>query len=296
MTFVTWSGAVRAQSDDATTARAPKAAALQRARDAWNNGDFDIAPGLYLDAINAGGLQKFDIVDAYTRIGASLAMAHKTQAALAAFRNTALLDPGFKVPPEAGKAVNALAERARREQARVGSLTIAAQVQEEVDSGTSIPVDVSVAPTPAALLEAISIEVHDPVTAHSWAQSRPVASRLRFDVPMRLTLPNATLVIVLEARDAHENHLGSIEKRVHVAAPPPAPAPPAPVVVLASPTHAVHDESPPVDSHKGGGFWSTAWPYVLGALALAGGGAAVYFALRPTDQATVGAPHVNVVP
>jgi hypothetical protein len=299
MTLVTWSGAVRAQADAATSARAPKATALQRARDAWNNGDFDIAPDLYTDAINAGGLQKFDIVDAYTRIGASLTMAHKTQAALAVFRNTALLDPGFKVPPEAGKAVNALAERARREQARVGSLTIAAQVQEEVDSGAAIPVDVSVAPTPAALVEAISIEVRDPVTAHSWAQSRPVAAHLRFDVPTRLTLPNATLVIVLEARDSHENHLGSIEKRVHVAAPPPAPAPPppaAPVVSLAGSTHAIHDETPPVDSHKGGGFWSTAWPYVLGALALAGGGAAVYFALRPTDQATVGAPHVNVVP
>jgi hypothetical protein len=213
------------------------------------------------------------------------------------FRNAALLDPGFKVPPEAGKTVIAVAERARREQARVGSLAIAAQVEEEVDPGASIAVDVSVAPMPNALVEAISIDARDPLTAHSWAQSRPVSARLHFDVPARLALPNAALVIVLEARDSHDNHLGSIEKRVHVTAPPPAstPPPPAPIAVLAGSTHAYHDETRPVDAHKGG-FWSTAWPYVLGGVALAAGGAAVYFALRPTEEATVGAPRVNVVP
>jgi hypothetical protein len=297
LSITTWGGVVHAQPDSAASSKQPKLAALQRARDAWNNGDFDIAPGLFLDAINAGGLQKFDVVDAYTRIGASLTMAHKTQAALTVFRNTALLDPGFKVPPESGKAVVALAERARREQARVGSLTIAAQVQEEIEAGASIPVDVSVAPTPAPLVEAISIEARDPLTAHSWAQSRSLSAHLHFDVPARLTLPDATLVIVLEARDAHDNHLGSIEKRVHVAAAPPEPAPPlaAPVVAVSAGTNAYHDETPPADAHKGG-FWSTAWPYVLGSVALAAGGAAVYLALRPTADATVGAPRVNVVP
>jgi hypothetical protein len=297
LSITTWGGAVHAQPDGAASPQEPKLAALQRARDAWNNGDFDIAPGLYQDAINAGGLQKFDLVDAYTRIGASLTIAHKTQAALTVFRNTALLDPGFKVPPEAGKTVIALAERARREQARVGSLTIAAQVQEEIESGFTVPVDVSVAPSSAPLVEAISIEARDPVTTHSWAQSRPPSAHLHFDVPARLTLPDATLVIVLEARDSHDNHLGSIEKRVHIAAAPPAPAPPlaAPAIAVSGSTHAYHDETPPVEARKGG-FWSTAWPYVLGGIALAAGGAAVYLALRPTDDATVGAPRINVVP
>jgi len=149
--MATWGGNAYGQSTDAGD-KPRKSAALQRARDAWNNGDFDIAPGLFLDAIAAGGLQKADVVDAYARIGAALTMAHKTQTALTVFHNTALLDPGFKVPPEAGKKVIALAERARREQARIGSLTIAAQVADEVDTASAVPIDVSVAPPHASSL------------------------------------------------------------------------------------------------------------------------------------------------
>jgi hypothetical protein len=302
MATATWGGSVYGQSTEAGD-KPHKSAALQRARDAWNNGDFDIAPGLFLNAIAAGGLQKADVVDAYARIGASLTMAHKTQAALTVFRNTALLDPGFKVPPEAGKKVIALAERARREQARVGSLTIAAQVADEVDTASTVPIDISVAPAHTALVDAISVEAHDPVTTHAWALSRPVSAHMHFDLPSRLTLPDATLVIVVEARDVHNNQLASIEKRVHVAAKPVAPPPPRPapavaappIVALAGATPNYHDESPPVQAHKGG-FWNTAWPYILGGVALAAGGAAVYFALRPGDDVTVGGPRVNVMP
>jgi hypothetical protein len=297
--MATWGESVYAQSGD-TTARPQKSAALQRARDAWSNGDFDVAPGLYLDAITAGGLQKADVVDAYTRIGCALTMAHKTQAALTVFRNTAMLDPGFKVPPEAGKKVIALAERARREQAHFGSLTIAAEVADEVDSGASFGVDVSVAPARNTLVDSVSLEARDTLTAHAWAQARPVNAHLHFDVPSRLTLPDASILIVVEARDSHNNQLGSIEKRVHVAPAPPAPTPsppPAPIAALSAPSRAYHDETPSADAHKekGGGFWSTAWPYILGGTALAAGGAAVYFALRPTDDVTVGAARVNLV-
>jgi len=44
-----------------------------------------------------------------------------------------------------------------------------------------------------------------------------------------------------------------------------------------------------------GGFWTTAWPYIIGGAALAAGGAAVYFASRPTDDVNVGAARVELV-
>jgi hypothetical protein len=47
------------------------------------------------------------------------------------------------------------------------------------------------------------------------------------------------------------------------------------------------------EDEKSGGFWSTAWPYVLGGVALAAGGAAVYLGTRPTDDVTVGAARVT---
>jgi hypothetical protein len=279
------------------------AAALQRARAAWDNGDFDLAPGLFLDALTEGGLPKADVVDAYVRIGSALAIAHKGPAALKVFHNAALLDPGFKVPREAGKGVVAIAERARREQARAGSLTLATQVADEVDSGASVGVDVSLAPARATLVEVVTIDARDTSTAHAWAQSRPAAPRLHFDIPARLTSPNATIVVVVEARDGHDNQLGSIEKRVHVApapeaAPPPtaAPAPtPAPVAAL-TPVAPSRDETASSEAHAHkAGFWGSAWPYILGGLALAAGGAATYyFALRPTDDVTVGGPRVTL--
>jgi hypothetical protein len=117
-----------------------------------------------------------------------------------------------------------------------------------------------------------------------------------------MTLPDASIVIVIEARDAHRNQLAIVEKRVHVAAPPsasavatPAAAPPPLVVVATERRTQIHDETPPVHPNKGG-FWSTAWPYVLGVTALAAGGAVAYYTLRPTDQVTVSGAHVNVVP
>jgi hypothetical protein len=272
------------------------AAALQRAREAWENGDFDLAPGLFLDAITQGGLPRADVVDAYVHIGAALVMQQRAQAALAVLRSAATLDPGFKVPPEAGKRVDAVADRARREQARAGSLTIAAQMQDEVEPGAPFGVDVSIAPAKLALVEAVTLEARDTLTAHTWTQSRPLSGRVHFDVPLRLTLPNATIVVVVEARDAHDNQLARIEKRIHVAAPiaPPSPVAAAPIATVRPPHTHDHEETGETQTHKGG-FWSSAWPFILGGAVLATGGAAVYFALRPTDDVTVGAARVTVV-
>lgn len=307
----TWGGPARAQSADAsgTTDKADKTGALQRARAAWDSGDFDRVPRLFRDAIVAGGLTKAEVVEAYVRIGAALAIAHGTHSGLPALRDAALLDPGFTVPPEAGKRAIALGERARREQRRAGSLTIAATVAEEVDAAAPIAVDVVLAPAHNPLVASISVEARDPLTARAWAQSQTASARLRFDVPARLALPDASIVIVVQARDSHKNELGSVERRVHVAAA--APTPPSPPVVLSpvlgpaprSPAVALagssrgqyHEETRPLEVHKGG-FWSSAWPYILGSVALAAGGAAIYYAVRPTDEVSVGGARVNVVP
>ena len=45
---------------------------MVRAKAAWDNGDFDLAPSLYQAAITAGGLKRADVIDAYVRIGAAL--------------------------------------------------------------------------------------------------------------------------------------------------------------------------------------------------------------------------------
>jgi len=51
---------------------------------------------------------------------------------------------------------------------------------------------------------------------------------------------------------------------------------------------------PDKSSKKGGGFWASPWPYVIGGVALAAGGAAVYLGTRPTDDVMVGGASVRV--
>ena len=102
MVIAAFSGSVYAQ----TSTQAVKPAgssALERARAAWEGGDFDLVAGLYSDALIAGGLTHGEVVSAYARMGAALAVTGKTRQALAALRTAALLDPDFTLPGEAGK-------------------------------------------------------------------------------------------------------------------------------------------------------------------------------------------------
>jgi hypothetical protein len=254
--------------------------ALQRAKAAWDNGDFDLAPSLYESALTAGGLKRPDVIDAYVRIGAALAATGKTKPALVALRRAALLDPSFTVPLEAGKKAVALAQRARREQHRYGALAVNAQVSDEVEATAPFAVDVALAPSKNALVDSVTLEVRDSLAGRSFKHPAPPDARIHFEVPARMTLPDASLVVEVSAVDAHDNELLSFEKHIHVKHA--VPAPPPPIIAALRPRTEGRTRT-----GSGGGFWNTAWPYVIGGAALAAGGAAVYFATRPTSDVYV---------
>jgi hypothetical protein len=264
----------------------PGEQAMKRARSAWDDGDFDIAPGLYRSALAAGGLRRDDVVDAYVRMGSAFAVTGRVRDGIAAFRDAALLDPGFRVPPEAGRKAMALAERARREQRRVGSLALSAQVADDVKSGAPFGVDVALAPIHPRLVEVIHLEVRDSLAGHAYEQGMPPDTRVHFDVPTRMTLPDAGLLVRVRVADAQDNELLSLEKRVHVKSAVAAPLHPALV--------ALRGNDDARDLGSGGGFWHTAWPYVIGGAALAAGGAAIYLGTRPTADVNVAAARVEL--
>lgn len=290
-------GPVYAQSSTGAAREASGAAVLARARAAWDKGDFDLAPSLYQSAIDAGGLPRPDVVDAYVHIGSALAIAGKKKPASIAFKRAALLDPGFKMPPEAGRKASAIADKARREQVRAGSLTIVAQVPDEVESGAPFGVDVTMAPAQSVvagrIVDSVAFIARDSLSGRAFEQTSPPGSKLHFDVPTRMTLPQATIVVRVEARDAHNNQLASVEKRAHVAKAQIVSASPAPLLASndAPPPSRSHDRASPRSS---AGFWSSPWPYILGGAALAAGGAAVWYATRPTDDVTVGSVRVQL--
>ncbi len=284
--MATCAGPVYAQSS-ASTAPPASAKALQRAREAWDGGDFDLAPSLYQRALDAGSLRRADVLEAYVRMGSALAVAGKTRLALTALKQAALLDPVFTVPPEAGKKAAAVAEKARKAQHRVGALAITAQVPDEVPAGASFAVDVTLAPGHSYIVDSVGLTVRDSLASHTFQQDSPPEVNVHFDVPLRMTLPDASLLVRVQAVDAHNNELISSEKHVHVAKPVVVPSP---ALAAFGPQRPTHKK----DQTSSGGFWTTAWPYVIGGAALAAGGVAVYFATRPTDEVRVGAASVEL--
>lgn len=245
-------------------------------------GDFDLVAGLYNDALVAGGLTRGEVVSAYARMGAALAVAGKPRQALAALRTAALLDPDFTLPGEAGKKAMALAERARREQARSAPLSLKADAPERTVPGSPFAVVVTLAsPEPAPVaVDALTIEARDTLAGHAYRQQTAPEPRHRFEVPTRMTLPGASLLILVRALDVHGNELSIAERRVRVG----------PAQTAAAPSLGEHP------AHGSGGFWKSPWPYVVGGVTLAAGGAALYFATRSTADVNVGAARVELVP
>jgi hypothetical protein len=256
---------------------------LAGARTAWDQGEYDVAESLYRQAIEQGGLSPRDVLDAYVRLGSTRAVLGKKESALAAFKAAALIDNRFTTPPEAGRKAVQLADRARRAESHIGPITLHADVPGVLAPGDSAQVDATLDPAHAAIATKVAIMARDGVTGKSYEHAEDSATSVHFKIPPSLALPDATLVIRVDALDSHANRLASVEQRVHVQ-----PAPPVQRPLVAS-NDVGRDEG-----KKGGGFWSTAWPYVIGGAALAAGGAAVYFATRPGDDVNVGTVHVQL--
>ncbi len=302
----------------ATPARAevaaPGAETLTRAREAWDKGDFDSAEPLYKEALDRGGLSSKDTLDCYVHLGTSRSVMGRKRDALIAFRRAALMDPRFVVPAEAGKRATQLANQARREEAKIGAFQLKTDVPEQVPSQKPFRVGATMDATHVSLISKIGLSARDPASDKSYERSDAAAGNMSFDLPASIAIPNATLTVRIDGLDAHDNRLVSVEKRVKVgpgtgAAEPlvgaPVPAGGANAKV-AGPSAAVQPTPKELGkdtgrssgdgsaNKKSGGFWGSPWPYVLGGVALAAGGAAVYLGTRPTDDVLVGGATVRV--
>lgn len=267
----------------------PGASALSRARAAWQKGDFDIAEPLYKQAIDAGGLAPDELLDAWTHLGAARAVSGQMKPALEAFRHAATIDPKFQVPPEAGKRANQIGEMARREKARLGpiALTLSGDLPASVKAGEGFAVDAALDAGHIPFVAKLAVVARDPLTQKSFTDTRSAAATVHFDVPGSIALPNASLVVRVDALDAHDNRLVSAEGRVKVGA--------AVVVKRPDPVSDAPKETDKEKEKKGGGFWSSPWPYVIGGAVLAAGGGAAWFFTRQTDDVAVGSPRLQTV-
>lgn len=269
---------------------APGADALGQARTAWEKGALESSEALYREALEKGGLSPSETLEGYVRLGSIRASFNKRESAVAAFKAASILDDKFSVPREAGTRGMALAERARRETARIGSIQLALQVPKEVQSGKSFKVTATLDKGHISIVNRLGLLAKDGTTGKEITLDARPETSVEFEVGSDITLPGASIVVHIDALDTHKNRLASAEERVRV----PDDKPPAPVAAGVAKKEPANPLAPakPVNAdtgaRKGGGFWSSPWPYVVGGLAVVGIGTAVYFGTRPAQIVTVG--------
>jgi hypothetical protein len=251
----------------ATTAawadRPAGAIALDQARDAWGRGEFPQAEGLYQEAISRGGLKRDQALECWVHIASARAVLGKKDLAMAAFRQAALMDAAFVVPPEAGKRALQVAEAVRKQQVGFGQLQLKLAIPSSPPASVAIPVVVSMDAAHAGLVTRLWFVARDAATTKSFEFENLPAETVKFTIPANLA--------------ASDNQMASSEAHVHVRG-------------AAGPI-----EGPPGEERRGG-FWSSPWPYLIGGTVLAGavaGTVGIYFGARTPTQVNVGAPTIR---
>lgn len=265
---------------------------MRQARTAWERGSLETAEPLYREALEKGGLAPNEVLEGYVRLG-SIRSAHgKKDQAVAAFRAASILDAGFAVPPEAGPKGPGYADRAKKDTAKIGSIQLSIAVPKEAPAGKSFKITASLDKGHVPIVSRIGLLAKDGTTGKETTLEAKTEENVDFEIPGDIALPNASIVVRVDALDSHANRLASAEERVKI---PDSAGGPAAVATVTGPSNATGAgtvgttyREGDTNVRKGGTFWSTPWPYVIGTVALAGAGAAVYFGTRPPDDVTVG--------
>jgi hypothetical protein len=266
--------------------------ALRQARAAWEKGSIETAEPLYREALEKGGLAPSDVLEGYVRLGSIRAALGKKDQAIAAFRAASVLDSTFAVPSEAGPKGPAYAAQAKKDTAKLGSIQLSLRAPKEATSGKPFTVTARLDAAHLPIVAKIGLVARDGTSGKEATAESKSAETVDLEVPADVTLPNASLLVRVDALDSHGNRLASAEERVRV--------PQSGVAAAAAPasgsSSAASSSSGGSDAtlHKSGSFWSSPWPYLIGGVALAGAGSAVYFGTRPSDQVSVGSPSIKI--
>jgi hypothetical protein len=261
--------------------------ALRQARAAWDKGALETAEPLYREALEKGGLAPTDVLEGYVRLGSIRAANGKKDQAVAAFRAASILDSTFAVPTEAGPKGPAYAAQAKKDTAKIGSIQLTLKAPKEATSGKPFTVTASLDSAHIPIVAKIGLVARDGTSGKEVVAEGKPGESVELEVASDLTMPNASILVRVDALDRQGNRLASAEERVRV----PEGGTAAAGAGSKEGSSTASSSSPPgSDSgvRKGGGFWSSPWPYVIGGVALASAGTAVYFGTRPTAQVAVG--------
>jgi hypothetical protein len=282
-------GAAHADNAPSTEASAASgkgiADPLAAARAAWKRSDYVKTERLYAAAIDEGGLDPGQLLEAWTHLGSARAALGRNVQALAAYRQAALVDLSFALPPGSIGSAAVLARQAQKEAHQTGSVAIKADVPAQAKAGEAVKVSASLGDKIVPRVSKVGVVASTDAPGGPFTRAEPAEKTVRFDLPANLFV-KAPVAVRFDALDAHGNRLASLERKIEVSVPSPP--------ILATTTTMTTTDSREKDKAEKSGFWSTPWPYIIGGVVLAAGGAALYIVTRPSDNVTVGAASVRV--
>jgi hypothetical protein len=276
----------------------PGATPLRQARSACDRGSLENAEPLYREALEKGGLAPGEVLEGYVRLGSIRAALGKKDSALAAFRAASILDDKFAVPSEAGSKGVALAERAKKETARIGSIQLGIQVPKNITSGKSFKVTATLDKGHLPIVTKIALAAKDGTSAKEVTLDSKPDESVDFEIGSDITLPGASILVHVDALDGHQNRLASAEERVKIPDKDGNANGAVGVGAAAVGGAAANALKPPTNdtsqqSKKNRSFWASPWPYIIGGIAVVGVGTAVYFGTRPPAQVQLGSAGVS---
>jgi len=265
--------------------------ALRRARDAWDRGALETAEPLYREALEKGGLAPTEVLEGYVRLGSIRAALGRKDSAIAAFRAASILDENFTIPSEAGRKGASLAEKAKRDTARIGSIQLAVEVPKEIQPGKPFKIIATLDRAHLPIVSRVGVLAKDGTTGKELSVDTKPEESMELEISSEVTLPGASILVRVDALDKNQNRLASAEERVKVPDKEEKPAAVAGAGAKDSSSGVGFGNKPAggdAGVRRGGTFWSSPWPYVIGGIALAGVGAAVFFGTRPVENVSVG--------
>ncbi len=254
---------------------------MEAAEMAWSEGRLEDALKLYESILKGGGLEPFDVVLAYARIGTVKAALGDQTGALSAFRVAAVVDPEFKLPDDSGRVAAKLYGQAREQAENQGErLTLKLDLPEDgVSSGAAFSVGVEIPEGFAVFVDTISVKVRDTLGGKEWVQKEGADSRVVLRFPAEAAVAGAKLKVQARAFDSDGNAWVLEEGRIEVDG----------VRDLGLGGWGNGEKPVVVEDDSSGGFFSDNWPWLVGGTAAVVTGVVLFAVLQPADV-SVGAP------
>ena len=254
---------------------------MEAAESAWSEGRLDEALELYESILKMGGLEPFDVVVAYARIGTVKAALGDQTGALSAFRVAAVVNPEFELPADSGRVAAELYGQARAQAESQGErLTLKLDLPADgVASGSAFSVAVEIPEGFAVFVDSISVKVRDTLAGKEWVEKESADSRVVLRFPAEAAVPGSKLKLEARAFDSDGNAWALAEGRIVVEG----------VRDLGLGGWGTGEKQPIVADDSSGGFFSDNWPWLAGGTAAVITGVVLFAVLQPADV-SVGAP------